>query len=174
VKDYRVISFGIGESVSICCADIGSRTDIGSSRSRASDIKPVDIKPVKEIYPDFPRNSIASHLRRRDREAQDLLYIIKQNVVKIIGVVAIAPLIIPIEIPPFALAKRTASIDLKTSKRYSPRYLNRTLEFLYRDVRVEQIIHWDADLVYYYRKQEPEEFQPIVFVLIQIKKGRHT
>ena len=102
------------------------------------------------------------------------------NMVRIIGVILIALLIIPIQIPPFALAKGTASIDLGT---FSPSEIKNDilptipgwdLEFLYRDVEVEKAAHWDAALVYYYQKQGPDEFQPIVFVLIQIEKGRHT
>ena len=107
-------------------------------------------------------------------------YITRREVLKIAGVIAIAFLIIPIQIPPFAFAKGTASIDLST---FSPEDIKNgilpsiagwDLYFLYRDTRVEQIAKWDAALVYYYRKQGPNESQPTIFVLIQIEKGRHT
>jgi predicted nucleic acid-binding Zn ribbon protein len=103
-----------------------------------------------------------------------------QNMVRIMVVILIALLIIPIQIPPFALAKGTASIDLGT---FSPNEIKNEilptipgwdLEFLYRDLEVEKAAQWDAALVYCYRKQGPDDFQPIVFVLIQIMKGRHS
>jgi len=96
------------------------------------------------------------------------------------GLVAIALLFIPIQIPPFALAKGTASIDLGTfsaeelKNQILPTISGWDLEFLYWDRNVEYWAKWDAALVYYYRRLGSEELQPIVFVLIRIEKGQHN
>ncbi|MBO3802324.1 MAG: exosortase/archaeosortase family protein [Candidatus Brockarchaeota archaeon] len=103
-----------------------------------------------------------------------------QGAARAFGVVAIALLVIPIQMPPFALAKGTASVDLgdfsaaELKNQLLPNLPGWDLEFLYRDRDVEYWAKWDAALVYYYRKRGPEELQPIVFVLIQVEKGRHT
>jgi exosortase len=99
---------------------------------------------------------------------------------KVIAVVAIAFLFLPIQIPPFALAKGTTSIDLgnfspeELKDRILPKIPGWDLGFLYRDEAVEQIAKWDAALIYYYRRQGANGSGPIVFVLIQIMSGRHT
>jgi len=106
--------------------------------------------------------------------------VISRNMVEILGVVAIALLIIPIQIPPFPLARGTADIDLgsfsaeELKNKILPTIDGWNLYFLYRDRWVEQIMKWDAALVYYYQKQGSNESQPIIFILIQIQNVRHT
>jgi len=103
-----------------------------------------------------------------------------RNTAKIAAVIGVTFLIILIQIPPFAVAKGTAGIDLETfsaselKHEILPTITGWDLNFVYRDTRIEQVTNWDAALVYSYQKQESDNPRPTVYVLIQIATGRHT
>jgi exosortase len=105
----------------------------------------------------------------------------RRYALKITFLILITSAFLLIQRPPIVLAKPPTEIDLtlispEETKQLLPDIPDWSLEYLYRDTRVEDILKQDAALLFTYISQTAQDnsSQGYIFVGVQISASRHT